>query len=148
MSSEAYKAMWRQFAERARQLMAADYVPPPPPPPPTKEELAERARVRRHLEKQEAADRLTRHRALSVFHTNKRRAARLQRTPAWGDLDAMRAIYNKAAALTRSTGVPHTVDHVIPLQGKLVSGLHVHNNLQILTGSENSKKRNHFEVEA
>jgi hypothetical protein len=85
--------------------------------------------------------------ALLRFHANKRRAAKLKRTPPWADLEAMRAIYQEAQRLTSETGIPHHVDHDVPLQGKLVSGLHVPNNLQILTGSENSKKRNRFEVE-
>jgi hypothetical protein len=103
---------------------------PPPPPPPTPEERQEARRV------------------LVLFHANKRRAAKLKRTPPWSDLDAMRAIYAEAARLTAETGVPHHVDHEIPLQGRLVSGLHVPGNLQILTGVENSRKRNKFEVTA
>jgi hypothetical protein len=35
-----------------------------------------------------------------------------------------------------------SLDHYIPLQGELVSGLHVSWNLQYLTPSQNSKKRN------
>lgn len=81
------------------------------------------------------------------FHASKRRVVALNRRPPWADMEAIRAIYLKAQRLTRDTGVPHHVDHDIPLQGKLVSGLHVHNNLQILTGSANSKKRNRFEIE-
>lgn len=96
-------------------------------------------------EPEERAPRMERT-ALVRYHANKRRAAKLQRTPPWADLDAMRAVYAEANRLTQETGIPHHVDHIVPLQGRLVSGLHVHNNLQILTGSENSKKRNHFEV--
>jgi hypothetical protein len=77
----------------------------------------------------------------------RRRAAKLQRTPSWADYDAIAAVYAEAQRLTRATGVPHHVDHAIPLQGKLVSGLHVHQNLQILTGLENIRKCNRFEVE-
>lgn len=84
---------------------------------------------------------------LVLFHANKRRAGKIQRTPPWADLDAMRAIYDEAARLTRETGKPYHVDHVVPLQGKKVSGLHVPANLQILPASENIRKRNHFEVE-
>jgi hypothetical protein len=86
-------------------------------------------------------------RALVRFHVAKRRAAKLRRTPPWADLDAMRAIYDEARRLTRETGIEHHVDHEIPLQGELVSGLHVHNNLRIITGAENSRKKNRFEVE-
>lgn len=85
-------------------------------------------------------------RALVRFHASKRRAAKLRRTPSWADMAAIRLVYERAAALTAATGTPHHVDHEYPLQGALVSGLHVHNNLQVLTGVENSRKHNHFEV--
>lgn len=54
-------------------------------------------------------------------------------------------MYAKAQALTKATGIAHHVDHEYPLRGALVSGLHVENNLQILTGAENKRKRNKFE---
>lgn len=63
-------------------------------------------------------------------------------TPPWADLVAMRAIYKKA----RASGMH--VDHVIPLQGKQVSGLHVHTNLQLLTPAANQSKGNKFNQEA
>ncbi len=40
----------------------------------------------------------------------------------------------------------YVVDHIIPLQGKEVSGLHRINNLQYLTELENSKKLNHYPI--
>ena len=55
-------------------------------------------------------------------------------------------IYREARSLTVSTGIKHHVDHVYPLQGKLVSGLHVHTNMQILQWRENVVKNNKFEV--
>lgn len=60
-----------------------------------------------------------------------------QRTPAWADLDAIRIIYQKCPSGSH-------VDHIIPLRGKLVSGLHVPQNLQYLPGSENCRKSNKF----
>lgn len=72
----------------------------------------------------------------------KRRAALLKRTPAWVDLEKIRLIYVKCARLCEETGLEYQVDHIIPLQGKTVSGLHVHNNLQIITAKENQKKLN------
>jgi hypothetical protein len=74
----------------------------------------------------------------------KRKAAQLHRTPAWADLDAIAMVYQKAARLTAETGIPHHVDHDIPLQGRLVSGLHVLGNLQILTATANISKHNKF----
>lgn len=73
--------------------------------------------------------------------------AMAKRTPAWADRQAIHAIYRQAQALTRCTGIQHQVDHVIPLRGRNVSGLHVASNLQILTKQENGKKRNLFEVD-
>jgi hypothetical protein len=78
-------------------------------------------------------------------HAAKRRAARLQRTPPWADLRAIKAFYVEARRLSAATGVQHDVDHVVPLQGELVSGLHVETNLRIVTASENTRKRNRFE---
>jgi hypothetical protein len=74
--------------------------------------------------------------------TAKRAAALLQRTPKWADWGKIQAIYIEAARLTKETGISHHVDHVIPLQGKFISGLHIHTNLQILTASENMSKSN------
>lgn len=70
-----------------------------------------------------------------------------QATPSWlskEDWDAMNAIYEEARRLTRETGINHQVDHIIPLNGKTVSGLHVPANLQILTQAENVAKSNMY----
>lgn len=77
----------------------------------------------------------------------KRHAAKLQRTPAWADLTAIRYVYERARQMTEATGIEHHVDHIYPLQGLLVCGLHVHENLQILTRSENCRKNNRHEIE-
>ena len=77
----------------------------------------------------------------------KRRSAELLRIPKWADHWAIVQVYAEARKLTRSTGVTHHVDHIIPLQGKMVSGLHVADNLQVLPGTDNIRKGNRFEVE-
>lgn len=74
-----------------------------------------------------------------------RRAAKAQRTPPWLT-DEQRALiataYEIANLLTLATGVLHHVDHIVPLRGKTVSGLHVPWNLQCLTATENLSKSN------
>lgn len=70
---------------------------------------------------------------------------RLNATPKWltqEDIDSMNDMYEKARILTLATGVKHQVDHVIPINGERVSGLHVPTNLQILTQAENVSKSN------
>ena len=73
------------------------------------------------------------------FYSNSRKARKLKATPSWADLEKIKEIY-----LNCPEG--YQVDHIIPLQGKLVCGLHVENNLQYLTSEENRRKSNKFEV--
>lgn len=68
-------------------------------------------------------------------HHRRYYAAKVRATPAWADMAAIEAFY-----AARPVGME--VDHIIPLQGKNVSGLHVHWNLQYLTPAENAAKGN------
>jgi len=74
-----------------------------------------------------------------------RRARKIQRTPPWLSKehhDSMLEMYELSRKITKDTGVKHDVDHIIPLNGKNVSGLHVPWNLQIIPAHENRKKSN------
>lgn len=71
----------------------------------------------------------------------RRRAAKLCATPPWADHERINAVYAEAAAL-RALGLDVHVDHIVPLQGATVTGLHVHTNLQILLASDNLSKGN------
>jgi L-lactate utilization protein LutB len=74
-----------------------------------------------------------------------REANKIKRTPAWANLDAIRQIYQEAGELNKVHGPnSYHVDHIIPLQGKTVSGLHVEDNLQILKASDNLAKSNKY----
>lgn len=68
-------------------------------------------------------------------YSNIRRANKLRAIPRWADLDAIKVIYEKCPP-------GHHVDHIIPLKGRVVCGLHVAENLQYLTASENCRKSN------
>lgn len=72
------------------------------------------------------------------------RADKLQRTPKWADLKVIRKIYDTSTWITKVTGIEHHVDHIIPMRGKLVSGLHVAENLRVLPGPENLAKGSKF----
>jgi hypothetical protein len=72
-----------------------------------------------------------------------------QRTPLWlTDFDKLKiqCFYSVASMLTRENKEPWHVDHIVPLQGKLVNGFHTPNNLQVMRGLENISKKNKFEV--
>jgi len=70
-------------------------------------------------------------------------AARRRLPPNWLGAIFMAQIqefYDVAKAVTMQTGVMHHVDHIVPLNGKTVSGLHVPWNMQIISASENCAK--------
>jgi hypothetical protein len=73
-----------------------------------------------------------------------RRAAKLQATPAWADQEKIAEFYFAADFLGMVTGEWYHVDHIVPLQSKLVCGLHDEFNLQVLPAKENIKKSNRF----
>jgi hypothetical protein len=63
-----------------------------------------------------------------------------QRIPSWADLDKIKEIYSNCPD-------GHHVDHIVPLNGKNVSGLHIENNLQYLPAKENIAKSNKWECD-
>ncbi len=76
-----------------------------------------------------------------------RQAAKLLRTPKWLSLEQTKEIeefYNMAQELEAVFPWKQCVDHIIPLQGKTVSGLHVPSNLQILSAKANMEKGNRY----
>lgn len=120
-------------------------------PEPSQEEIAQAwtwlfhaySMVKRHQDAaaaRVAAYKLAAKRAIAA----KRRAAERQQVPPWADQDSIRAIYAEALRLTRETGILHHVDHEIPLRGRLVSGLHVANNLRAAPALDNMRKGNRY----
>jgi hypothetical protein len=77
----------------------------------------------------------------------KRRSAKLKATPKWLtciELQQIEELYEIAQAFKLYTGDDYHVDHIVPLQGKNVCGLHVPWNLQVLLAKENLIKHNKF----
>lgn len=80
--------------------------------------------------------------SMGLVKMNVRRARKLQAMPSWADIDKITLVYKKAKWLESITGLKYHVDHVIPLKGKNVCGLHIWENLQILEASINLSKSN------
>ena len=76
----------------------------------------------------------------SRTHGMRRRRHERMATPPWADLDAIRALYREAERLTRETGEQYVVDHIVPLRGRIVSGLHVHWNMRVIHWKPNAQK--------
>ena len=145
LKKKASNAKWRKAnIEKARAAWAAWAIANP-----DKIKANTAARYKNNPDRQKAAsaawDKANPGKANAK--SNKRRSAKLQRTPTWlthFDLLKMECIYQVATMRTRESGEIWHVDHIIPLQGKNVSGLHVPANLQIIRGVENLKKNAQF----
>lgn len=61
-------------------------------------------------------------------------------TPSWFDAKKAEEVYEEAERLSKETGIPHEVDHIVPLFGRTVRGLHVHTNLRAIPITENRRK--------
>jgi len=145
---ERYKSNWRcvrccqikkqasRKAKRAANPKKRGRPANPNKQPPTREVLREREK--RYWSKNPA-----RRRAKKA----KYRAAYINRTPKWlTNIDKwmIEEAYELAILRTKLTGFEWEVDHIIPLRGKTVSGLHVPANLQVIPKLENAKKGNKF----
>jgi hypothetical protein len=80
--------------------------------------------------------------AQKLRHTRK-----LKAMPKWlspEQVAEIKSIYKQASDTSESTGTPHHVDHIVPLDGKIVCGLHVPWNLRVIPGTENLKRPKTF----
>lgn len=107
-----------------------------------------------HLTKYGKSYRLSQNREHRTLNSEKyalvdanKRANRLKRSVKWANKEAIQRFYNQARGLTLLTNEKYHVDHVIPLQGKAVCGLHNEFNLQVIPAAENLTKGSKFNVE-
>lgn len=137
-SQSRRKENWDRFlaSERARYAASPDKV-------------LERQRKQRETDPEKVRARGRRHyqgnKHKYVAGVAARRAARLRATPPWVNKKEILAFYAEARRLTKETGIPHEVDHIHPLRGKHLCGLHVPWNLQVIPRVENRKKHNRYD---
>lgn len=84
-----------------------------------------------------------------AFLCQKRKLDIQNRIPSWtttDDLWLLSEAYSLAAFRSKIFGFQWDVDHIIPLRGKIVSGLHTIENIQVIPAITNRKKSNSFEV--
>jgi hypothetical protein len=126
--SEASKEAGRRYYEKNREEMLAKAASQSP---------ADRRRYRNAWKLRNPDE------AQAMSNAYKRRTRHA--TPKWltsGQRKQISEIYLAARQLTKTTGVKYTVDHIEPLRGANVCGLHVPWNLQILTHEANCRKNN------
>jgi hypothetical protein len=70
-----------------------------------------------------------------MLKARKRELDLIYRTPKWANLERIREVY-----ASRIPG--EHVDHIIPIRGETVCGLHVENNLRVISAEENLRKSN------
>jgi hypothetical protein len=109
-----------------------------------------RVKISKHKRKyrQENAERISKreaqYRANNRGEISKRkvkhRCELVDRTPGWACDDTLKLYYDTRKALSDATGIIYHVDHIYPLRGKNVSGLHVPDNLQIIPKTRNLSK--------
>lgn len=114
---------------------------------PERQREIEREWLQRNPGRKKSNDRAWRERnpARSAARSAKRRAAKLNATPPWltqEHLDQIETMYSFAKKLGALTGQSFEVDHIVPLQGENVCGLHVPWNLQLLDQKLNRSKSN------
>ena len=79
--------------------------------------------------------------------TKARRRKHREATPKWltkKEKAEIRQLYQIAIIMSKTTGEQYVVDHIVPLRGNDVCGLHVPWNLRVITQEENLKKSNKF----
>jgi len=74
--------------------------------------------------------------------SSRKYAKKKKAVPSWANKNKIQETYEKAVELTKEKNVMYHVDHIYPLRSKWMCGLHVENNLQIVTAKENLKKGN------
>jgi hypothetical protein len=81
---------------------------------------------------------------LRAANTRKYQINKLHATPAWANDFFMKEAYSLARLRSAMTGIKWHVDHIVPIRSKIVCGLHVENNLQVIPARTNMEKSNRY----
>ena len=93
-----------------------------------------------HLENSKKRYEADKSKALEKYYARELRTK--QAMPLWADRTEIARIFRDAKKVTIETGIKYEVDHIVPITGKTVCGLHTPHNLQIITATENKRKYN------
>lgn len=138
---EKNKAYYEANRDKFREQMKAYYKA-------NRDKLLQQEKEYREANRDKIREYYEANKHLSNARSAKRRAAKLEATPDWltdEQLNEIKNIYWLAQDLKKITGEDYHVDHIIPLQGEEVRGLHVPWNLQVLPADINLSKGNRLE---
>ena len=131
---------WKHVNKQPRH-----YGPPLPPEIRHQRKLAANRRYERNNPEKVKASKekwANKNKHVGMEIVRRRQCAQRNATPAWADRQAMQAIYAESKRIEIETGVPQDVDHIVPIQGKTVCGLHCGANLRVIPRHDNRTKHN------